>query len=221
MTGDVAGNTAVAASPEVPKIRYQRLRQVFNKALSQSIAKFQDYEKLSSCFPEYAATHEGKVHLQNCEKQVTEFWTELCHREFDEIMKERHVKEKLDELDVLIQEARARQKQAEKIGASPSRSTSEKEELSIANLSVDQIIQANLHTQRQETLRQINERIKIVDQSNAELEEKLRTMEADLEKEYVDLNETYTQYTGQMQKQPLDKMLVQSLQDMLLESRED
>lgn len=219
MSASIAKGQAKESGAEVPKIRYQRLRQVFNKALSQSIAKFQDYEKLSSCFPEYAATREGKIHLQNCEKQVTEFWTELCHREFEEIMKERHVKEKLDELDTLIHEARLRQERNDESATHFSARDGE-EELSITNLTVDQIIQANLHTQRQETLRQINDRIRIVDETNAALEERLRGMEADLEKEYVDLNETYTQYTGQMQKQPLDKTLVQSLRDMLLESKE-
>ncbi|SMN21029.1 similar to Saccharomyces cerevisiae YJR112W NNF1 Essential component of the MIND kinetochore complex (Mtw1p Including Nnf1p-Nsl1p-Dsn1p) [Maudiozyma saulgeensis] len=207
-----------ASTDDDQKIRYLRLNQVFNKALSQSIAKFQNYEKVSACFPEYASTHLGKIHLVNCEKQVTEFWAELCHREFQEIMKERNVKEKLDDLDILIAQAKKRlqeQKQEHHI-----EDTSDKNTLSIAELSVDEIIQCNLHTQRKDTLKELDKRINILEESNQDLENTLKELEGDLGDEYKSLNDLYNQYFGQLQNKSLDKTLTQGLNDMLLESRE-
>ena len=200
------------------KIRYLRLNQVFNKALSQSIAKFQNYEKVSACFPEFSSTHLGKIHLVNCEKQVTEFWTELCHREFQEIMKDRHVKEKLDDLDTLIAQAKIRLQ--ERNQENHIEHNVDKNKLSVADLSVDQIKQCNIHTLHKETQKELDKRINIVDESNRDLENTLRELEGNLENEYKDLNELYNQYFGQLQNQSLDKTLTQSLNDMLLESRE-
>lgn len=203
------------------RIRYLRLNQVFNKALSQSIAKFQNYDKLSSCFPEYSSTHLGKIHLTNCEKQVTEFWTELCHREFQEIMKERHVKEKLDDLDDLISQAK---KRLEDNNTKRDDRNSEEEtdnQLSVADLSIEEIIQCNLHVQRKETLEELDKRIEKIDDSNTVLEKEMHELEADLENEYEGLNDIYNQYFGQLQNQSLDKTLTQGLHDMLLETREN
>lgn len=205
--------------PEVSKnkIRYLRLNQVFNKALSQSIAKFQNYEKVSSCFPEYSRTHLGKIHLINCQKQVTEFWTQLCNREFQEIMKERGVKEKLDELDTLITEAKLRLNER---NATNEESTNENE-VSITDLSVKQIIQCNLHTQRKEAFKDLDQRINRVDEMNQKLELELTELEQALNSEYKELNDIYLEYLGQVPKQPLDKTLTQSLNNMLLELKEN
>ena len=202
------------------RIRYLRLNQVFNKALSQSIAKFQNYDKLSSCFPDYSSTHLGKIHLMNCEKQVTEFWRELCHREFQEIMKERHVKEKLDDLDDLINQARKRLEEKEATEREGDQAEETTTQLSVADLSIEQIIQCNLHAQRKDTLEELEKRIEIIDDSNNMLEKEMHELEVELENEYEGLNDIYNQYFGQLQNQSLDKTLTQGLHDMLLETRE-
>ncbi|GAX70497.1 MIND complex subunit [Saccharomyces cerevisiae] len=89
-------------------IRYIRLKQVFNRALDQSISKLQSWDKVSSCFPQYVNSKQGAINVANCQRQLTEFWTELCQREFKEIMEERNVEQKLNELDELILEAKER-----------------------------------------------------------------------------------------------------------------
>lgn len=218
MSGNV--NNKEKDSSNDSRIRYLRLNQVFNKALSQSIAKFQNYDKLSSCFPDYSSTHLGKIHLMNCEKQVTEFWRELCHREFQEIMKERHVKEKLDDLDDLINQARKRLEEKHAMAHEDDPEEESNNQLSVTDLSIEQIIQCNLHVQRKETLDELEKRIEIINDSNNVLEKEMRELEVDLENEYEGLNDIYNQYFGQLQNQSLDKTLTQGLNDMLLETRE-
>ncbi|CAI4588066.1 CIC_collapsed_G0031800.mRNA.1.CDS.1 [Saccharomyces cerevisiae] len=41
-------------------IRYIRLKQVFNRALDQSISKLQSWDKVSSCFPQYVNSKAGR-----------------------------------------------------------------------------------------------------------------------------------------------------------------
>ncbi|QLL31505.1 hypothetical protein HG536_0B03680 [Torulaspora globosa] len=196
------------------KIRYLRLNQVFNKALGQSISKLESWEKVSSCFPKYASTREGASNLVNCQRQVKEFWMELCKREFEEILSERNVKQKLDELDDLISEAKQRLRSSKKQGSEtqPSRNIDE--------LSSEELIQCNLYNERQKASEQLDVRLTALNDMNKGLQKELNGLVETLNVEQAELSKLYDRYLGSAVEQPLDETLVQGLGDMLSELRE-
>lgn len=198
------------------KIRNVRLNQVFNKALTQSISKLQNWDKLNSCFPKYANTREGSTNLKNCQTQVTEFWTEICKREFEEILRERNVKVKLDELDELIWEARERL-QSLPIGDKENHSKS----TSIDELSAAKLIECNLYSQRLQTIKQLDQRLNKLNQNNRVLDQELKEIEFSIESDVKDLNQLYDRYLGQTVNNPPDETLVQGLNNMLFELKEE
>lgn len=196
------------------KIRYLRLNQVFNKALTQSISKLQNWEKVSSCFPEYAATKEGATNLANCQRQVIEFWTELCKREFEEILEERNVEEKLDELDELIVEAKDRLRKLSPDDEGISQNTP------IEELSSQELVEYNLYGQRLEASKKLDKRMEVLNGINGQMEQELKVLEASLKNEQLELKNIYNAYLGSAIEHPLDETLVQGLSDMVLELRE-
>lgn len=205
---------------DYPKIRYQRLLQVFNRALFQSISTFQDWNKISSCFPHYAETELGKIHLENCRKQVSALWSELCEREFQEIVKDRDIRAKLDELDGLVAQAKRRlaERQNSKLKLQSPRKLPPETHLvtiPIADLSVEQIVDCDLHNQRKFAMQELDERTKIVDAMNKKLEDRLAQLEDEVERETRELNEFYEEYLAQSTKADPDKTLVQRLNDMI------
>lgn len=196
------------------KIRYLRLNQVFNKALTQSISKLQNWEKVSSCFPEYASTKEGATNLANCQRQVIEFWTELCRREFEEILVERNVEEKLDELDELIVEAKDRLRKFSSDDQGIYQNTA------IEDLSSQELVECNLYGQRLEASKELDKRLEVLNGINGHMEQELKILEATLKTEQLELKNVYNVYLGSAIENPLDETLVQGLSDMVLELRE-
>lgn len=195
------------------KIRYLRLKQVFNKALNQSISKLESWEKVSSCFPRYSNTRDGSSNLVTCQRQVIEFWTELCKREFDEILVERNVKEKLDELDDLVSEAK------ERLRLSNQRGDIMKDSTPIDELSSEKLIQGNLYKERIIATQQLDDRLANIKEINVNMQQELNELVTELDNEQVELTKLYDKYLGTAIEQPLDETLVQGLNDMLLELR--
>lgn len=198
------------------KIRYLRLNQVFNKALMQSISKLQNWDKVRSCFPDYSSTREGSTNLSNCQTQVIEFWEEICKREFEEILRERNVKVKLDELDELILEARERLRNLprdEKGNYAKSKPIDE--------LSSSKLIECNLYSQRLQTIKELDRRLDKLNQNNRNLDNELQELTSSIEYDREDLSKMYDRYVGKTVNNPLDETLVQGLNDMLLELKEE
>lgn len=196
------------------RIRYLRLNQVFNKALGQSVAKLESWDKVSSCFPEYANTREGATNLANCQQQVKDFWTQLCKREFEEILVERNVEEKLNELDDLIWEAKQR------LRASDDQESEKRPGKSIDDLSTDEMLQCNLYKERLRATEQLEVRLATLSEMNEKLQRDLSDVVATLDNEQVELSKLYEKYLGVTIDQPLDETLVQGLSDMVSELRE-
>lgn len=198
------------------KIRYLRLNQVFHKALTQSISKLQSWNKVSSCFPDYTSTKEGAINLSNCQTQVIEFWTEICKREFEEILRERNVEVKLNELDELILEARERLR-----NLAGNEQKNHINSTSIDELSSSKLIECNLYTQRLQTMEQLDQRLNKLNQANRDLDNELQKLVSSIESDRKDLSEIYDKYVGKTVNNPLDETLAQGLNDMLLELREE
>ncbi|CCH42268.1 Kinetochore-associated protein NNF1 [Wickerhamomyces ciferrii] len=93
-------------------IRHQRLVQVVNKALEESMKTISD-ENLQSCYPLLSSTKQGKETISVVKEQLKESWFQNSQKEFDAIYKERDIEAKLNELDDLIIEAQDLQKNSE------------------------------------------------------------------------------------------------------------
>lgn len=90
-------------------IRFQRLNEVCNKALAESIKVLSD-DNLKMCYPILSSTNEGKDTMTAVKGQLKQSWTENAQKEFEAIFKEREIENKLDELDDLIHQAQELQK---------------------------------------------------------------------------------------------------------------
>lgn len=197
------------------RIRYTRLRQVFDKALNQSISTLKNWEKISACFPEYASVEENVTNLSNCQSQVIEFWAEICKREFEEILTERNVKEKLDELDQLIAEAR------ERLRNIPRDEQHNNKYTSIDDLSSAKLIECTFYTQRLHAIKELDVRLDKLKSVNQSLENELSDLESSIKVEQDELIWLYDRFIGKSIDKPPDETLVQGLSDMLQELRED
>ncbi|CAI4045297.1 hypothetical protein SUVZ_10G2950 [Saccharomyces uvarum] len=194
-------------------IRYIRLKQVFNRALDQSISKLQSWDKVSSCFPQYVNTKQGAINVANCQRQLTEFWTELCQREFKEIIEERDVEQKLNELDELISEAKDRYTGSDHNDGN--------ERPAIDELSSKELVECHVYSQRIHAVQEIDERLAKVNEMNDQLARELDDLEVQVDAEKREINEMYDEYLGSHTDQPVNGLLVQSLSDMVLELKEN
>lgn len=211
----------VQDTTNVQKIRFLRLNQVFDRALKQSLVKFKDWEKFSSCFPTYSKTKDGITHLMNCQKQVVEFWTGLSHKEFDELLAERHVKEKLDELDELLSEANVRLE--DKLNKESNGEEGENNgimDVPISELSPNELLDCTLYTERQNAITKLDERLAKIKNINEELLHEITQLETDIKGDLQEITDTYSQFFGQKILDAPDKELMESMHDMLVEQRE-
>lgn len=209
---------------DIPKIRYIRLQQVFDRALKQSLVKFQNWSKFSACFPNYAQTTEGKLHLLNCQKQITEYWTQLSKREFDEIMQERSVKEKLDKLDELIHLAEKKyngelENEEEMVGndRNPNKAINESNEIPLNELTTDRLLTCNAHTQRVKQLRELDIRFNKVLHMNKTLEDEIKELEKRVNNDLQDTQAMYKEFLGESITSAPDNGLTQSLNNMIVQ----
>ncbi|KAF8246455.1 Nnf1-domain-containing protein [Wilcoxina mikolae CBS 423.85] len=105
-----AAATAAAAEPQEPDgPRSQRLRAVFQKALSKTVATC-SYENFSQCFPTTAAAQPQLLHSLHA--AMVKNITEKSNIEFEKILQERNVIPKLNALDRLLSEAEKRKREA-------------------------------------------------------------------------------------------------------------
>ncbi|CCK69877.1 MIND complex subunit NNF1 KNAG_0D01250 [Huiozyma naganishii CBS 8797] len=202
----------------VPKIRYVRLNQVFNKALKQSLVKFQNIDKLSSCFPQFSKTAQGRTRLLNSQKQVSTFWEELGQREFNEILKEHNAEAKLNELDQLISEARER---LNKKKSSQDRDTDSIEpEISIGSLTAQELLECNLYSQRKKAIRQIDKKLERIKTMNDSLESEMKQLQEEMERDSSEIRTTMKRFLGDRIRENPNPELRQSLDDMIREEKD-
>ncbi|KAG9298923.1 hypothetical protein G9A89_015945 [Geosiphon pyriformis] len=85
--------------------RAQKLKQILQKSLSETLLSY-SFEKVSQCFPKLAENHSDA--LKSAHEQMTRFLRSSCEEEFSNILKKRHVLEKLNEFDELINASKKR-----------------------------------------------------------------------------------------------------------------
>lgn len=203
---------------ETQKIRFIRFNQVFNKAFSQSVLKLQSWDKISSCFPEYSSNAEGARNLANSQQQVSQFWTELLKREFNEIVQERQVQKKLDDLDDLIIQAKERLEK--KRIQRKTENELQDDSILLDELTSEQLIECNLHGQRLKAITELDQRLTTLNDINGNLVNQIDELANDIESDRAEVQALCDSYLGKsIDKQP-DEVLVQGLNDMLLELQE-
>lgn len=185
------------------RIRFRRLNQVCDKALVQSIKQLQNWEKLTSCYPNYSSVTSGETNLRNCQKQVSEFWFNLSKQEFSEIFRERDAESKLDQLDDLILEAKQR-----------TDTSSDIPNMSLNDLSPYQFIQGNIQSARLECIDSLDQRLGKLNQLNSNLKQELEEMGKEIEQELKELEDIYDKSLGK-DLTSSSESLRKSIEDML------
>ncbi|AET41027.1 MIND complex subunit NNF1 Ecym_7179 [Eremothecium cymbalariae DBVPG len=193
------------------RIRFKRLNQVCDKALSQSIAKLQNWDKLSSCYPSYISTREGYNNLKTCQTQVCEFWSQLCKQEFQAIFEERNAQAKLDELDDLMLKAKLRSK---------SSNDDNLNRIKVEELSPEQLILGNIESCKWMSVKKLDDRAKTLESMNSELKDELSRLNEAIKNELDDLENIYNRYMGNDIGGRTSE-LRQGMENMLLETREN
>lgn len=155
------------------KIRYERLRVVCIKALQESIKKSLSSEQIRKCYPTLASSEEGVKSLEIARTQIIDFWLNSSITEFDQIFKERDIKNKLDTLDDIIELAKAR---------SLNKSVPP---VYLNKLTPKDIITANKNFKKNEALESLNLIYKQLNAENAQLFDRLKTL-ADQSKQVKD-----------------------------------
>ena len=213
------------------RVRYQRLNQVFDRALAQTVHKLESKERVVSCFPRYSSTLEGSSHLENCQAQLIEFMVRYCEREFQAILEERNVKVKLDELDDLISLAQSRLEERKRQAlvtakrkegnARPINSDLEQGLSAVDQLSSKKLLAAHLYTLRKDTVAKIDNRLQKVNALNNKIKDEITELEEEIEKSKSNINSLLDDTMGSTALRDQDETLVQGLHDMVLELKEN
>lgn len=173
--GDAQSISAMDADTQ-KGIRAAKLDDILDRSVSQTMRAC-SYEKLVSCFPTLAKNDPET--LRHAQEQVTQFLTSACRSEFDKILRERGVIERLNELDELVLEAKGRKDQGLPASEDPS------------ELPPEVILRAHMLPGKRKELTILNERIQTLQQTNAarltsiedqrrEIESRTRTLKESL-----------------------------------------
>ena len=160
----------------VPGPRAAALQKVFMGALSSSL-KANSYGNFSTCFPtpaKYCPTA-----LEGVWKQLNTRLEEECSKDFEKILEERSVIEGLNQWDALIEDARRRKNRAVE-GESPGRPphTLTADELYTAHLTPFlQEAAIELESRLQNTQRENQQRMQIIEAQRAEIEQLVAGLE--------------------------------------------
>ncbi|KAL3230218.1 Kinetochore-associated protein NNF1 [Nakaseomyces bracarensis] len=205
------------------RVRYKRLQQVFERALEQTVARLEKRERISACFPQYASTVEGISHLENCQRQLVEFWVRYCRKEFTEILQERHVEEKLDELDdlVVIAQRKLEDRKREVLLTKTRSKVPIESQKSLEELTSQELLDAHLLAAKKQSVKELDTRIDKVKKLNEGLIAQIKTLEEQIEMEQATIDKILDENLGTKGVSNHDETLVQGLQDMVLELKEN
>lgn len=156
-------------------IRAAKLNDILDKSVKQTMRAC-SYEKLVSCFPTLAQNDPET--LQHAQEQVTQFLTSACRSEFDKILRERGVVERLNELDELILEAKERKEQGLPASEDPS------------ELAPEVILRAHMLPGKRAELTTMNDKIQALQQRNAASLESVESQRREIEARMRSLKES-------------------------------
>lgn len=133
--------------------RAAKLDEILERSLKQTMRAC-SYDKLVSCFPTLAKNDPET--LKHAQEQVNEFLTSACRSEFNKILKERHAVERLNELDELITDAKARKESGQHATEN------------VSDLPPDVILRAHMLPMKRSKLSTMSGQLNEVQQHNAD-----------------------------------------------------
>ncbi|ORY74585.1 Nnf1-domain-containing protein [Protomyces lactucae-debilis] len=92
------------------RVRATKLQEILDTTVSATLRAC-SYDKLASCFPTLAQNDAPS--LEHAQQQVYDFLQTTMAQEFGKILAEREAVQRLDELDLLIKQARERKERGE------------------------------------------------------------------------------------------------------------
>ncbi|KAH3684856.1 hypothetical protein WICPIJ_004159 [Wickerhamomyces pijperi] len=207
-----------AAQGKVPYIRYTRLRQVAQKALSECLKPLTS-ENIASCYPSLQHTPEGQELLDLIRANVVNGLKVSSELEIDLILKELNVKEKLDVLDELVYEAQKRKQQDQQLPPEQ-----QNQYTPVSDLTKEGLIQSYLIPAKQDFLSGLKEQHEQLRQSNLKLLEELtglsqeaKTLKTEMD-ENMDFIHRLTQFENETMINTIDQNIV-SLRNELMNMR--
>ncbi|CEJ81935.1 hypothetical protein VHEMI02033 [[Torrubiella] hemipterigena] len=118
-----AATTTAAAPPSVPEAepvipgpRAQRLLDLYARSLSHTMGKL-SWDNFAACYPTFARRNEPV--LKQIQQQMVIKLKEKCEAEFESIVKTRNVVRKLNELEQIAADAKARRQDSSPSAAPP------------------------------------------------------------------------------------------------------
>ncbi|KAJ5149059.1 hypothetical protein N7448_000637 [Penicillium atrosanguineum] len=158
-----------APESEVPGPRASRLIQVFDQALARTL-RANSYANFASCFPTPA--RHVPASLENVWRQLNAKLEESAKTEFEEIVEERQAVQHLNELDLLVGDARAR-REAEGDGAEPEKAPH--------TLGAEELYNAHLTPYLEEAQSTLNSKLEATAAENGELAQTVQAQRLEIE----------------------------------------
>ncbi|EFE44076.1 hypothetical protein TRV_01150 [Trichophyton verrucosum HKI 0517] len=164
-----------APVPLTPGPRASRLQQVFSQALLHTI-RTNSYANFSACFPT-PAKHVPRS-LESVWRQLNAKLEESARAEFDDILHERGVVRRLNELDRLVGEAKLRRENGEGANSAPAHTLTAKELYQAHLAPILAKAQSSLETQTEEVQKKNTELASRIESQRQEIQQLLASLEA-------------------------------------------
>ncbi|RDW24385.1 Nnf1-domain-containing protein [Yarrowia lipolytica] len=154
--------TTTANTRAIPQsARYRRLVTSSSTALAHAV-KSLTYKRVAACYPSIAKTPAGQEALREALKQICKAWTDSVQTEFDAIFDERHLPEKLAQLDQLVKDARLRMNSNTDLP------------IHVDRLTPDQIIKSHLRETKLARIKKLKQLAQTVKKENDEYRQKIK-----------------------------------------------
>lgn len=144
-----------------PSARYRRLVTSSSTALAHAV-KSLTYKRVAACYPSIAKTQAGQDALREALKQICKAWQDSVQTEFDAIFEERHLHEKLAQLDQLVKEAKLRMNSNTELP------------IHVDRLTPDQIIKSHLRETKLARIKKLKQLAETVKKENDEYRQKIK-----------------------------------------------
>lgn len=147
--------------PLQPSARYRRLVTSSSTALAHAV-KSLTYKRVAACYPSIAKTQAGQDALREALKQICKAWQDSVQTEFDAIFEERHLHEKLAQLDQLVKEAKLRMNSNTELP------------IHVDRLTPDQIIKSHLRETKLARIKKLKQLAETVKKENDVYRQKIK-----------------------------------------------
>jgi kinetochore protein NNF1 len=148
-------------------IRFEALHSALSYALQKTLSKI-TLKTFVSCYPQI-----DRLSLEYVRKQIIKLWQNRAELEFQKIFVERALKEKLNDLDIVIQKAEERKLEYNQrsIDKCPD----------ISTLTPSELIKSHIITEKQNFLTKLENQLDLLQESNNKLSIRLNEFKKDID----------------------------------------